>query len=229
MRNRDGSALLRDHDGNGIAFLRCADGSPVPEAQLPICQEGGGERKHARGSYDPPSPYDDGPVVQHRMGVKNGQQQVRGDDSIKRHATIDKLLQPRLALQHDQRAVASLGKAVAGLCNRGQRSLQDILVARGSAEQRPSSSHALQCPAELLLKDDRDRHEQCRERFLCQPGKGTQAYQATQQGDDDDEENHTAQQWDSAGAAHQIQDPEEYKGHQQDVEGIYPVEALQVP
>jgi len=110
-----------------------------------------------------------------------------------------------------------------------ERLLQVGAASPRPPDQRPGPSQPFQCAAQFLLENDRDGNEQRREGFLDQPAEGTQADEAGQECDSDDEQDHAAQQGHRPRATQQVQQPEEYESHEQDVEDVNPVEPLQIP
>ena len=108
----------------------------------------------------------DRPVVQRRVRIEQTLKQTRGRRRVQLHARIDIVLQPRLSLEHDDRAVA--------VCREVQDSIGHHvhyrLIQRAS-RPRPASRapYPLQKSAYLRCEDDRHDDQDRRKRVPQQP------------------------------------------------------------
>ena len=137
--------------------------------------------------------HDDCSVVQRGVRVEDGHQQFRSDSGVEEDTAVCEFLQARLTFQNNECAVSPPGQDVTRLRDGSQRLFENSAAARRPAEQCPGPAQSFQCPAQLRLKDNGDSHEQCGESLLRQPAESAQACYAAQQGDQDDEEDHTTQ------------------------------------
>jgi len=70
-------------------------------------------------------------VVQRRIRVENGLKQLVHDCSIDDHASVDVILQARLALDHDESAMAALRETPARRCDFTDHAIQLDLATAG--------------------------------------------------------------------------------------------------
>jgi hypothetical protein len=123
-----------------------------------------GQRKERAGGQDRFVADDDGAVVERRPRGEDRQQQVDADVGVEHHAGLGDLLQARVPLEDDQRAVTLAGEE--RCCPGdlvGDPVDRALLRWREEPVERADAADPLERPAELRLEDD-DEGEQADDR-----------------------------------------------------------------
>ena len=89
-----------------------------------------GERQQRAGGEDRLTPNDDGAVMEGGPGREHRIEQVDREVAVDHHARFGDLLQPGLALQHDERPVVLGCKARRGARDHGAHALGGPLIGR---------------------------------------------------------------------------------------------------
>src|SRR5262249_5381164 len=153
---RDHPVLLGDNDGERVGLLGEADGRPVARAEGFRDGRVGGEREEAAGGGDAAVLDDERSVVDRRDRHEDAGEELLRDPGVERWSHRDVLVQPDLALQHDQRAHpprGEVGDALHQLLDR--LALRDAVLGR---EER-LHAHLRQGAADVVLEDDEDEHQ----------------------------------------------------------------------
>ena len=105
--------LLGDHDDERVGLLGDAEGRPVAGPEALGVDRRLGERQQRAGREDRVAADDDGAVVERRPGREDRAQEVGRQVAVDHDAGLGDLLEPGLALDDDERAVA-VGRQAGG-------------------------------------------------------------------------------------------------------------------
>ncbi len=137
-------------------------------------------------------------------------------------------MQAGLAFENDQRSHIMRCHMCDGLNDIRNHRLQPCVVAALDQQER-AAAQLFECTAQFRLEEHRDAHQECREQALDQPRKSPQLYQAREQSQRDKQGGDTAHQWNGACPLNGVEDQEEEKRHNQDIQAVNPGETLKQP
>ena len=160
----DLAVLLGDDDHDRIGLFGDAEGGPMTRPEALGLDRRLGQRQERPGRHDPVVADDHGPVVERRLRGEDRAQQVGRDVAVDHHAGLGDLFEARLALEHDEGALA-IGRQFGG---RPRDLGRDVdrdarLRRRQEPAERPDPPDPLERPAQLGLEDD-DQREQADDR-----------------------------------------------------------------
>ena len=115
MAERDVAGFLRDQNGNGVGLFGDADTGAVAQPETAVEILARGERKDACCGGHAVVLYDDTAIVQHRLGVKDGQDKFLGKHGVHVDAGRGKLADADVALEGDERAELAPGQVENGV------------------------------------------------------------------------------------------------------------------
>ena len=199
--------LLGDHDDEGIGLLGDAEGGPMAGAEALGVDRHLREREQGAGGQDRVAADDHGAVVQRGPRREDRAQEVRREVAVDHHAGLGHLLEPGLALDDDEGAMA-LGRQGGG----GARHLvRDVLGdARVDRRQQPREradpADALKGAAQLGLEDD-DEGEQADDGAALQDPRQQDEVERDRQEVDDDQDADPDDESDGTGPADQAEEP----------------------
>ncbi len=177
-----------------------------------------GQRQDRAGGHDAIRPDDDGSIVKRRARHEERLEQFGGEIGVEHDPRLRRVLQPRLALEDDERPVSVGGEARGREGDLRRNALRDALLAgRQEPAQRAHAAEALEGAPELGLEDHHEGKQADHGARLEDLGQQLQAEElrgnvhAVHEGDADDEPH-------GAGVADQAEEPVDQEARERDVD-----------
>ena len=213
--------FLRNHHGDGVRLLADAERGTMPRPEL---GGGGGvvrEGEDDAGGDDAPVPDDRGAIMERRVRIEEIDQQLARQETVDRYTTFDIILQSRLALEDDQRAVAMPGELRGGLDQFVDGTGRGIVGARPQlGEPEPGLAELLQGAANLGLEDDGERDQQHGPGLAEDPVERGQLQGGADQEDNREQGDDAADQLGGARPLSDPQQPVDDERNHQDVDDV---------
>jgi hypothetical protein len=143
----------------------------VARAEGRLLAHAGGQGQDAARRQHPPGAQQHRAVVQGRVDVENGQQQVAREAGVQGHAAFGQVAQGHVLFDDHQRADVPLGHVQHG----GDELLEGLVLHAGPLAPQPPRPHLGQGVADVALEKNDDHQEDGPQEVGQQPVEGQQA------------------------------------------------------
>ena len=148
VTNRNLAALLRHDQGDRIRLLGEAQAGPVTKADGPVEILALGQGENAPGRLNTVSAEDHTPVVEHGLGMEDGQEEFLGETRVQPHPALGHGLEADIAFERDQGT-----EPLAGEIEDGVGDLLDLLASAQGRGEEPVAAEFVQGAPEFRLED----------------------------------------------------------------------------
>lgn len=224
VTNRNLAAFLGNDEGDGVRLFGKTESGAVAETDCPVKVLPLRQGEDTPCGLDAVPAQDHAPVMEHGLGVKDGQEEFLGKSRIQLHAALRHRLQADVALQRNEGS-----EALAGKVENRVRDLLDFLPASQGRGEEPVASEFVQGAPQFRLEDHHERNSEEDGEAPQKPAKHGKIQNLGNQREGQKDQRKSDQDPGAVGAAQVEIDVVEDRREDQDLESRGPVAEKSLP